>query len=442
MEYDMIQSIHDNGGDTGKVSGLSTEFTKHLADYVKRVKAAIAQVSGAGASSDDDKKYLVALNYWGADSAFLSDVVMCEYLDLKAKAMDDLDKLPAQWPDSSDVLQKATVYEVQQHIAAGEITQASEHIDEMKQAHPAEANALMQLVIGKLRKQIHDLENKPDKAAEFKKQCDMYLKFAAELLKTHPNDYAFTQMRADALLVNRQFDEALTMFEQLAKTEQDNRVASEKKADEFVDKLAGAMDKAQGNIPDVLRLAEGFPKILKDRGMDASTKGYAGALATVFAYAKGTTTDPADAEERAKQVVQAYKAAMSGLRKDLKVGIPRDSVNMAGLAKLYYLQKKYDKALENYNPLVAGLWVTATNKNTPEDVRKPYLAQYAQALLDRTQCEYEYFMTTPDPQKKKTQMQNLVLKIKELRNRDSELWGMYAGFNKIESDAKNIAGIK
>jgi hypothetical protein len=443
MEYDMIQTVHDTGGDNAKVSALSGEFIKRLGEYVNRVKDAIKPLADASAKlSDGDTQYLAALRYWGADSAFLCDVVKCEYLNLKTQAMDDLDKLPAQWPDSPDVLEKATVYEVQQHIALGEITQASEHIEEMKKLHPHEANALMQLVIGKLRKQIHDIENKPDKAPEFKRQREMYLKFADDLLKTHPNDYAFEQMRADALLVSDQFDEALKMFEQLAKTEQENRAASEKVADAFVDKLAAAMDKAQGNIPEVLQLAEEFPKAVKEKRIDASSKGYAGALATVLAYAKGTTTDPADAEERARQVVQAYKAAMTGLRKDLKVDIPRDSVNMAGLAKLYYLQKKYEKALENYMPLVSGLWVTANDKHVPEDLRKSYLAQYAQALLDKTRCEYEYFMTTADLQKKKKQMQNLDLRIKEFHDRNSEFWGLYADFNKIDSEAKTIAESK
>jgi hypothetical protein len=367
---------------------------------------------------------------------------MCEYLNLRKEGMDILDKMPDQWPDSTDALRDATDYEVRKHIEAGEINEASEHIAEMRKKYPEEANGLMQQVIGKLRKQIHDSENDPSKAPELAKQRNTYLLFANELLKTHAGDYSFEQMKADALLQNRQLDESLTMFEKLAKTEQDNRAATEKKIDDFVDKLATAMDKAQGNIPEVIRLGDEFPKMAREKGIDPAVKGYAGTLSTVLAYAKKLTTDPEDALERAKQVTQAYKQALAGLRKDLKGVIPRDAVNMAGLAKLYKLQKKYDKALENYNPLVAGLGVMLSDRTLSEQSRKSYMAQYGQTVLERTQCKYEYFLTTADAKKQKAQMQNLIAEIKGYRDRDPQLWGLLDDFNTIEKNAQKAAGIK
>ena len=442
MEYNVIMTMHDTGGETAKIGSAAGEFSTRLQEYVKQVKSTITQVTGtAGAKpSDDDKRYLGALKYWGADSAFLSSVVMCDYLNLRKEGMDALDKLPDQWPDVDDVLRDATDYEVRKHIEASEINEASEHIEAMRRKYPDKANALMQQVIGKLRKQIHDSENDPSKIAQVKKQRETYLTFSNELLKTHPGDYSFEQMHADALLQNGQLDEALVKFEGLAKTEQDNRVAKEKKTDEFVDSLAAAMDKAQGNIPEVLRLAEELPKVVREKGIDPSAKGYMGALATVLAYAKKPTTDPEDAQERAKQVTQVFKQALAGLRKDLKATLPRDAVNMAGLAKLYKLQKKYDKALENYNPLVAGLGVMVNDRLSSEQTRKSYVAQYAQTLLERTQCKYEFFLTTADAKKKKSQMQNLVLEIKAYKDRDSELWGLFKDFHQIESDAQKAAG--
>jgi tetratricopeptide (TPR) repeat protein len=444
MEYDLIQTMRNSGGDSGKVSSRSMELTKSLREYIAQVKTTIKQVADAAGAkpSEADKRYLFALKYWGADSAYLTALVMYEYLNLKTEAMEALDKLPDQWPDSDDVLRKATVYEVRKHIAAGEIDKAIEHIEEMKKTHPEEANVLMQEVIGQLRNSIHEIEHDDSRAAELKMQRDAYLHFATELLKTHPNDYSFKQMLADASLESGQLDEALTKFEELAKIEQDNRAAKEKGADDFVDKLAGAMEKAQGNLPEIIRLAEDLPKAVKRQGIEPSTRGYLGALATILTYAKKPATDPEDARDRAGQVVKEYKSAMTGLRKDLKLVIPRDSVNMGGLARLYKARKEYTKALENYNPLVAGLWVTANDKGLSEQSRKSYLAQYGQALLERTECKYEYFSATADAQKKKEQMTNLLLEIKTFRDKDPLLWGQYAEFNAIEAKAQKIVGTK
>ncbi len=367
----------------------------------------------------------------------MAAVVTCEYLpNLRKEGMESLDKLPEQWPDATDVLRDATAYEVQKHIEANEIPEASQHIEEMRKKYPAEANALMKQVIVKLRDRIHQNDRDPAQVEEVKKERQMYLSFARELLKTHPDEYSFKQMLADALLEDGQLDEAFKMFEQLARIEQDNREAKEKTIDQFVDKLASAMDKAQGNLPEVNRLADELPKAVKEKGIDPSTRGYLGVLTTVLAYAKKESTNPEDAQERAGQVVQAYKAAMTGLRKDLKNIIPRDSVNMGGLARLYMARKEYEKALEYYKTLVAALWVTANDKTISEQSRKNYMAQYGQALLEQTQCKYEVFAAMADAKKKKEQMQNLLLQIKTFRDKDPQLWGLYADFNKIESDAQ------
>ena len=383
LEFEKLNALKQIGKTPEEqLTTQAKQFTARAGQYSSDVAAA--------AKAATDGAFKTKLDEWGADSEFMATIVMYEQLNQKAAAMAKLRELPGKWPKTT-VLLSAKEYEIRKLVESGDAVKAAGEVEALRKDHPEQATALMRLVINQLQKSIAKLRMDKAKAQDLAKARKIYLELAT-ILKSAPGEAgasdAFKQMYADALLENGRTDEALGIFEGLNLAEQANRKKEEAKFDADVDKLAAPVSVHRDDAAGLIKIAEDLPKTMAEKYNLSTNRGYLQSLALAVEYLKkGKREDVDDYKFRTKQLVDRLGGAFTGLRKDLKNTIPRDSVNIYGLARAYRGQaqrlrgeaaaKKYDQALKHYRMLVDGI-----------DPRE-HKSKHWEAQLEYCQCAYE-----------------------------------------------------
>ena len=349
----------------------ATQLSKDMAAYAAAVPGAIKKASAAldGAADEDLRKSLTEiarlLPDWGSEAAFEAIVLRDEFLGRREWALKALEKLARDkaWK-GTDVLPRAKEYEVRILVAEGRIDQAVRKVEEFLDEYPKEGEAVLGLVVKRIRGRIGKLRDDPARADELQRNRTTYLKFAEKLKKIaierkYVGDrlYVTDQTLADALTEGGRFGQALELWKSCEARDEKRRQAQAKPIRKEIEARLAAVAKAAAGSKALEGLVNSYFELLDEKGIDPN----ASAAADAVRRARDALRDqeiehkPAVQQERARRLARRLSEALAALRERLLSRLPIDVKNVHGLARSCAGLKQHAQAIEYYKQLVRGV---------------------------------------------------------------------------------------
>ena len=382
-----------------------------------------------------DKEKKMDWGNWGSRCEFNAQVLANEVLGQRDSALEAIEKIPARWPGTA-VLEDAQEYAIRQRVQRGDVDEAIEQLKAFeKQYGPQKAEGLMELVVRKIRQAIRQRLASGDKPAELVRYRQAYLKFAQSIYKTRSSKSdqgqknQITAMLADALVQSDtapNATRALKLYQQLRKDDQAQRQREVQKITSKIEQKLQALSQAKRSVASAraanAELYETLKALeMKDwRGSSLASVKYA--IRKMERGVKDGQQTPEQSQANVQAVFKAIARAYKAMGKSLKSKTSVNASIILGLARCYKKLGLYNKALEQYHTLAAGL--------TPQIGHD----MYWQSQLELCQC------ILAAHKKDVGEINRLVVLIGQLRNIDENLGGrQYIGrFGRVETDAKAI----
>lgn len=400
------------------------KLTEDLRQYAGEARKA--------ASAAQDKRLAKSFAEWGGKAAFLRAELMYEQLDRQEPALQAAREVRKDWPGTEAVVlsQRFEIAKLIEQARQGKgqdkLDQAIGLVKTFSEEHPAEAEQLLAMIVSQLRERIMDLRMDVTKAQDLKSYQDVYMQFAQVLYdrarqENLPPDrlYGVKQMYASALLEQGKGAEALALFQETSAFERKRRDVEIAKVNAEFDAKVKALDAASRNSAALADRVKEFFDLLSDLGLRKNDMGVA--IDVELAAAQLAAVPPEqDATAAQDQVVRYLKDGLKRLRQAKINAVPLDANNVHGLARAYRAVNQYDKSLELYHQIVAGINRQALPK------------LYWLTQLERAET------TLAGYAKDAATMRKLATLIKQLQKDDPRMGGLFGRFGEIERQATEL----
>ena len=364
----------------------------------------------------------------GAMASFMAAKVLYERLASKIEAMDRLKYLTEQFQDT-EVLPSIWEFEIGKLLEGGETLIAIERLKAFEKRYPRKAQALIKLVVQQIRKHLDQVQGDIEKTEELNAYRTAFHRFAEQIYQdalaqgaSAEKMYQAEQMRAGAMLAVGKAADALKLFEKCAAYDAKLREADQRQIDEEIAQKLKLIVKAQNSVDLSKGLAEECFVMLRNEGLSIQHFSEAMHLKAAIEFLDRSESVSQQRQRLAvvsEKLIESFKV-LGKLRKQ-KLSLNADTV--FGLARAHRALKHYkgDGALKFYNDLVEGI------------DRSLYPKLYWSVQWERCQCLLVAFSLD------KSQMQRLVVLIRQLRLADPAMGGLIERFNAIETKAATLA---
>jgi hypothetical protein len=389
-----------------------------LADYAEQALRAAGQTGQAGRKED--------LQGWAANAQFQRAVVLYELLDRKDQGLQAALQVATDWPDSP-LARDSREFVIRKYIEQGKVDAAIAEVETFRRQYPQQAAPLLQQIIARIREAIKELQRDPTAQAELASYREVYLRFARDLLQraeqTGGNGdtlYQLKQLYADALLQSGEARQALNIFQDLEKTQDQRRRQRIEQIEAHLEKIRKQMAAAGDSASRWLLAVEAYRDLKRSLGLDQVNFGSEVPLADAVEQLR--QAGEAAEQTRAISAVRIrLDAALEDLRETAVRSVAVDAGNLLGLGRAHAAVGNGDQALEYYRRLVSGL----------SPAGNEWL--YWQAQLEYAQTALESLKASPE------QMEQLAARIRVLRSRHEQMGGLLSEFAAIQSQAEERA---
>ncbi len=406
---------------------LAKQKRNNEAEKLASALEAYAKEAAEKAKQTSDQSMSKDLRQWGARSHFLAAVIYYDILERKIIARQKLDNLPEKWPGTPAV-RRGAEFEIRKLAAEGQTEEAINKLEDFREKYPQQAGQLINLVIREVRSEIRELRQSDTGSSQLENYKQAYLKFATDLHQraqdaSPQRKYSMNQMYAEALLENGQAEKALSIFQECREYEKKqnqqkiNRI--EKQLKDQLAKIEAAQNAAQLRV-----LAEKFLKNLLEYGIE--TDDIAPAQDVEYAVRKlPEIKDDSVRSDLANRLRNELRKSQNKLAEILKQNLPVDATNLRGLAKAHQALGNYEKSLDFYSQLTAGI-----NPEQYKDLYWSAQADYIRCLLEANRDN-------------KNNLKKILIRIRQMRDFAEQMgsrnmFGYASRFLEIESEVKNL----
>ncbi|MCE5328336.1 MAG: tetratricopeptide repeat protein [Planctomycetaceae bacterium] len=396
------------------------------------------------------------LREWGARADYLVITLTYNHLGNTTKALEDDKKLPTKWPGTT-IIEASMEFRIRKLIETAQIEAALEALNEFLKAYPDRGGPLIDLLITNIQKTIKQLDQGargPTTEARLKAYREGYAKFAKMLYETKDNADAQTlldrkQLYGDALIQAARFADARTIFEEVSAAQNADRKAKEAAIAAKFDARQQGLVQVRENpaqVYDLLKktVDELPPEFVRSSFVARDLKNVTGELGKALGKVNSTSQSRPDTQNVARLVdmcLRGHQQLMARLADEEKEGIAFDAKTFWGMGRSYEGLKMFDKALTIYQRLTQGF----------DKARQA--GQYWESELAYCRCWLETFRPDPgradlaslsnaDREKKladyRGKIENLSVYVSNLEAADKTFGGIYAGFNAIKADLRQI----